>query len=285
MTKTVDDVRLVGKRIVISLEGGLHLVVHLMIAGRLHWKPAGAALSRRQDLAAFDFPDATLTLTEAGSKRRASLHLVSGPARPGGAGPRRPRCPPRDARCISRNPALREPHAQARADRPASLQRDRQLVLGRDPACLAPFTASADPSSSRRGGGAPARVDRRGAEDVDRQASRANGRCLSGEGDSLPPRDGGSRAIRQALPRLRRSRSAHRLRGERGELLRSMSDGRAAPGRPGAFPAARVGLAAPARGCRRLRSPAADASPNLTDETRKTSRPSGPREAVLAASS
>ncbi len=77
--KTVDEVRLVGKRIVISLEGGLHLVVHLMIAGRLHWKPAGAAISRRQDLAAFDFPDATLTLTEAGSKRRASLHLVSGP--------------------------------------------------------------------------------------------------------------------------------------------------------------------------------------------------------------
>ncbi len=78
--RAVEEVGLVGKRIVLSLESDLHLVVHLMIAGRLHWKAAGAALSRRQDLAAFDFPSGTLTLTEAGSKRRASLHLVAGRA-------------------------------------------------------------------------------------------------------------------------------------------------------------------------------------------------------------
>jgi formamidopyrimidine-DNA glycosylase len=63
---------------VFDLEDDLHLVLHLMIAGRLHWKPGGASLTTRTSLAAFDFPQATLLLTEAGSKRRASLHLVRG---------------------------------------------------------------------------------------------------------------------------------------------------------------------------------------------------------------
>jgi formamidopyrimidine-DNA glycosylase len=73
----VRDIRRVGKRIAIGFEGGKWLVLHLMIAGRLHWVPAGARLSRRNDLAAFDFPNGTLVLTEAGSKRRASLHLAA----------------------------------------------------------------------------------------------------------------------------------------------------------------------------------------------------------------
>jgi formamidopyrimidine-DNA glycosylase len=68
----------VGKRIAIGLEGDLWLVIHLMIAGRLHWKPPGAKIAGKVGLAAFDFPDGTLTLTEAGSKRRASLHVMSG---------------------------------------------------------------------------------------------------------------------------------------------------------------------------------------------------------------
>ena len=69
-----------GKRIAIGLDGDLWLVLHPMIAGRLHWKPAHAALKGRQNLAAFDFPAGSLTLTEAGSKRRASLHVVAGEA-------------------------------------------------------------------------------------------------------------------------------------------------------------------------------------------------------------
>jgi formamidopyrimidine-DNA glycosylase len=69
-----------GKRIVFDLEGNLHLVLHLMIAGRLHWRPSGAALGTRTSLAAFDFPEGTLVLTEAGSKKRASLHIVRGEA-------------------------------------------------------------------------------------------------------------------------------------------------------------------------------------------------------------
>jgi formamidopyrimidine-DNA glycosylase len=76
--RTVEKLERVGKRIAIGLEGDLWLVLHLMIAGRLHWKKREAKLGGRQNLAAFDFPDGSLTLTEAGSKRRASLHVVSG---------------------------------------------------------------------------------------------------------------------------------------------------------------------------------------------------------------
>jgi formamidopyrimidine-DNA glycosylase len=67
-----------GKRLVFGLEGDLYLVLHLMIAGRLHWKETGVLLKGRYDLAAFDFPDGSLTLTEAGSKKRAALHLLAG---------------------------------------------------------------------------------------------------------------------------------------------------------------------------------------------------------------
>jgi formamidopyrimidine-DNA glycosylase len=76
--RVVRDLQRVGKRIAIGVEGDLWLVLHLMIAGRLHWRPPGAKLAGRQSLAAFDFPVGTLLLTEAGSKRRASLHVVAG---------------------------------------------------------------------------------------------------------------------------------------------------------------------------------------------------------------
>lgn len=72
------EVRRIGKRIAIGVEGDLWLVLHLMIAGRLHWRAPEAKLSARQNLAAFDFPNGSLVLTEAGTKRRASLHVLSG---------------------------------------------------------------------------------------------------------------------------------------------------------------------------------------------------------------
>ncbi len=78
--RDVTSLRRLGKRIVFGLEGDLWLVLHLMIAGRLHWKPPGAALQGKVGLAAFDFAEGSLTLTEAGSKKRASLHLVEGEA-------------------------------------------------------------------------------------------------------------------------------------------------------------------------------------------------------------
>ena len=75
---TVTGLRRIGKKIAFGLEGELWLVLHLMIAGRLHRRPANTALKGRPYLAAFDFPFGSLTLTEAGSKRRASLHVVRG---------------------------------------------------------------------------------------------------------------------------------------------------------------------------------------------------------------
>jgi formamidopyrimidine-DNA glycosylase len=77
--RRVTEVRRIGKRIAIGLEGELWLVFHLMIAGRLHWFEPGAPI-KRPGLARLEFENGTLTLTEAGTKRRASLHLVQGEA-------------------------------------------------------------------------------------------------------------------------------------------------------------------------------------------------------------
>jgi formamidopyrimidine-DNA glycosylase len=78
--RAVVELRRLGKRLVLGLEGELFLVIHLMIAGRLRWRPPGGRPPGRPALAAFGFETGTLVLTEAGSKRRASLHLVRGPA-------------------------------------------------------------------------------------------------------------------------------------------------------------------------------------------------------------
>jgi formamidopyrimidine-DNA glycosylase len=78
--RTVREIRRIGKRIALGLDDDLWLVLHLMIAGRLHWRPSGAKLAGRNALAAFDFADGSLVLTEAGSKRRASLHVLRGEA-------------------------------------------------------------------------------------------------------------------------------------------------------------------------------------------------------------
>jgi formamidopyrimidine-DNA glycosylase len=74
----VRGLRRIGKRIAIGVEGDVWLVLHLMIAGRLHWRPPRVKLAGRQNLAAFDFPTGSLTLTEAGATRRASLHILRG---------------------------------------------------------------------------------------------------------------------------------------------------------------------------------------------------------------
>jgi formamidopyrimidine-DNA glycosylase len=78
--RRVIGVRRVGKRLVLQLEPDLFIVIHLMIAGRLRWGAAGAKAPGKVGLAAFDFPTGTLLLTEAGTKRRASLHLIEGDA-------------------------------------------------------------------------------------------------------------------------------------------------------------------------------------------------------------
>jgi len=74
--RVVENIGRMGKRLVFALEGGLFLALHLMISGRLHWKPAGVAIPKRVGLAAFDFATGTLLLTEASTKQRAALHLL-----------------------------------------------------------------------------------------------------------------------------------------------------------------------------------------------------------------
>jgi formamidopyrimidine-DNA glycosylase len=76
--KHVVGLRRLGKRIAFAMEGDIFIVLHLMIAGRLHWRDKGVPLAGKYNLAAFDFPEGSLVLTEAGSKRRASLHMARG---------------------------------------------------------------------------------------------------------------------------------------------------------------------------------------------------------------
>jgi formamidopyrimidine-DNA glycosylase len=76
--RVVRELRRIGKRIAFGVEGDFWLLLHLMIAGRLHWRPVGAKLDGRRTLAALDFPSGSLVLTEAGTKHRASLYVVSG---------------------------------------------------------------------------------------------------------------------------------------------------------------------------------------------------------------
>jgi formamidopyrimidine-DNA glycosylase len=76
--KTVRQLKRLGKRIALGLDDDFWFVLHLMIAGRLHWKPRGARLAGKNSLAAFDFPNGTLVLTESGSQRRATLYLIQG---------------------------------------------------------------------------------------------------------------------------------------------------------------------------------------------------------------
>jgi formamidopyrimidine-DNA glycosylase len=78
--RTVTQVRRLGKRIAIGLEDEIWLVIHLMVAGRLHWQEERPLKFGRNDLATFDFPHGTLRLTEAGTKKRASLRIARGPA-------------------------------------------------------------------------------------------------------------------------------------------------------------------------------------------------------------
>ena len=115
----------IGKRIVIELEGELFLVFHLMITGRFHWKKRGIAVPRKYGHAAFDFPMATLLLTEMGTKKRASLHLVQGREHlqehdPGGL-----EIFAADLSVFSRRADARESYAETNLDRSPCVQRYR----------------------------------------------------------------------------------------------------------------------------------------------------------------
>ena len=149
--KKVLALRRLGKRIVFELEDDLFLIVHLMIAGRFHWKPKGAKIARKYGQAAFDFPHGTLLLTEAGTKKRASIHLVRGEAAlqehdPGGL-------EVLDASLAQFREALtRENHTfQTFADRSAFIQRYRQCLFRRDSPSRQTIADSLDAANDGRG--------------------------------------------------------------------------------------------------------------------------------------
>ena len=146
----VTGVRRMGKRIVIGLDGDLSLVIHLMIAGRFLWKAKGAPLTNRISLAAFDFATGSLVLTEAGTTKRASIHLVQGTRRTARVRPGRPRSIRGDARRVRRATPRRKSHAEAVAHRPTSIQRNWQRVFRRDSPSRPLVPRPADQEDERR---------------------------------------------------------------------------------------------------------------------------------------
>ena len=188
-----------------------------MIAGRLHWRPAGARPPGRVGLAAFDFPDGTLILTEAGTAARARSTWCAArrACRPR---PRRPRRPRRRAAAFRAALRRRAAHAQARAHRPPPLQRHRQRLLRRDPAPCSPVSGADDGSAERRGARAASRRGARGAHRVDRAAlgggaSRVSRRRSppsgrewpSTGGTASPARSAARRSSASSTPRTRRT--------------------------------------------------------------------------------
>ena len=220
-------VRRLGKRIVFGMDDDLFLVLHLMIAGRLHWKPRGAQAGRATDLAAFDFPNGTLMLTEAGTKRRASLHVVRGRGGACRARSRRHRGARRDARRIRRARSRSENHTLKRALTDPRLfsgigNAYSDEILHR--ARLSPVRLTKTPD---RRGDRDAASTRRApmlVEWTERLRAEAR-REVPREGHRVPPGDGGARQVRAAVPRLRRAGAAHSLRRQRDQLLRALPDG------------------------------------------------------------
>ena len=241
----VRGVRRMGKRIVLAMDGERFIVIHLMIAGRLQWRTVGAKLPPKGSiLATFHFPNGVLVLTEAGTTRRASMHLVRGEA--GLAEFDRGGLEVLDATLAEFSARLteREPHAQARARRSATVQRHRQRVLGRDSASRAAVAGDADVAADRD-------------EEIERlfEATRATlaewtARLRAEAGGNFPEKvtafhdgDGRARPIRRAVSGVWNDGAADSLCVERDELLRAMPDGREAARGPRAVAIAWKGLA------------------------------------------
>ena len=234
--RRVLQLRRMGKRIVLGFEDDLFLVIHLMIAGRLRWGPPGAKAPGKIGLAAFDFDGGTLLLTEAGSKRRASLHVVARRGGAGGASSAAGWSRWRRRVGVRRAAPAGEPHAQARPHRSAALQRHRQRLLRRDPAPGAAVAAQAHRPArpTRRSRGCtrpPARCSRIGPS-----ACGARRAMVSREGDRVQGGDGGARPVRTALSRVRDASPADPLRGERDQLLPQLPDGGPPARRPRGSP-------------------------------------------------
>ena len=243
--RAVQGVGRLGKRVVIELQGDTpdepwFLVLHLMIAGRLRWYAAGAKAPAKGLMAALEFPAGTLAFTEAGTQRRASMHLVAGRAAlaamdPGGLEPVGSKLADFRERLLAGNHtlkrALTDPQSFSGIGNAYSDE-----ILHRARLSPVALTRSLDDEAIARLHAATQQVL---AQWTDKLRGGARWRLAAG-GHGLSPRLRGARPLRPALPGVRRARAAHRLREQRDELLRPLPDGRSAARRPG--------LVAPAEG-------------------------------------
>ena len=246
--RTVVSVRRVGKRIVFALEGELFLAIHLMIAGRFRWAGPSAKVPGRVGLAAFDFGYGTLLLTEAGSKRRAAMHLVAGEdglaaLDRGGlevllAGPdafrERLKAENHTLKRALIDPRLFSGIGNAYSDE----------ILHR--ACLSPMRWTTRLSDEQVDRAVPVRRGR--VDGVDGSPQGAGRGSIPRESDRLPQGNGGPWPLPRTVPALRCAGPAHRLRRERVQLLRALPDRRPAARRPCPLAPAEEGLAEDGRG-------------------------------------
>ena len=243
--RTVRGVRRMGKRIVLEMDDERFIVIHLMIAGRLKWREVGGKLPPKGSiLATFHFPTGVLVLTEAGTARRASMHLVRGEEGlrefdRGGLEVLDATLAEFSARLRSENHTLKRALADPRLfSGIGNAYSDEILHRAR----LSPVKLTRrirDEEVERLFEATKATLD-----GVDRRGCAAKrGREISGEGDGVPRRDGGARAIRGAVPRVRGAGAADSVCVERDELLCAMSDWGEAVSGSGAVAAVGEGLA------------------------------------------
>ena len=253
--RLVRELRRVGKRIAIGFEGDLWLIIHLMIAGRLHWRPPHAKLGGRNNLAAFDFPAGSLVLTEAGSKRRASLHVVRGTDAlaaidPGGIEVFAADLDAFKAALSVENRTLKRALTDPRIVSGIGNAYSDEILHA---AQLSPIAAHAQARARRVAAACTTRRGPRSRLWIDRLRDEA--------GDGFPEHVTAFRKemavhgrFGQAVPALRRTGAAHPLRRQRDELLRALSDRRDAARRPQPLAAAESRLAAHARGVGRAQT-------------------------------
>ncbi len=195
-----------------------------MIAGRLHWRAPGAKLSGRNTLAAFDFDNGSLVLTEAGTKRRASLHVAEGRSGACGARSRRHRRAVEQPRHVQGSARRGEPHAQAGAHRSAHPERYRQRLFGRDPARRPALPARAHSKAHGRTSGRGCtrrRWIRCGNGPTGWSARRSSG--FPEKVTAFRKEMAVHGRYGKAVSALRRSGAAHPLRRQRDELLRRVA--------------------------------------------------------------
>ena len=255
--RTVRELRRIGKRIAIGVDGDLWLVLHLMIAGRLHWRPAGAKLSGRQNLAAFDFPGGSLVLTEAGTKRRASLHVLSGEEAlraidPGGIDVFASDLALFRATLSAENRTLKRALTDPRLLSGIGNAYSDEILHAAQLSPIA-LTHKLEPGEWKRLFDATRNTLRLW---MDRLCCRRRG-WISRKGDCVSRGHGSSRPLSKTLPAMWRKNPAYSLRRQRDELLRALSDRRKSSSGPRPLAAIGFGLASHARRTRGPHAPLA----------------------------